>query len=142
MGRRVLQLGADEVEAEGRSPVHDVPDEDTLRPVRETLAGERGQRCDEVQAVWLDPVTFFPGPRSQTLHQQPVGAADVEEGSVTVYRRDDRPPGSPPAGLVATKPRSSPWITRLEVSPLHKSTGSLIVSLTVAARQSRFSHSC
>lgn len=103
MARCVLKVGTDEVEAEGHSPVHDVPDEDTLQPVRETLAGERGQRSDEVQAVWLDPITFFPGPSGQALQQQPVGAADVEEGSVTVYRRDDGTPCSLAAGFIATK---------------------------------------
>src|SRR5688572_179103 len=139
-GRRVLKLGADEVEAEGRSPVHSVTNEDAVRPVREALAGERGQRSDEIEAIRFDPVSFFPGPRGQALHQQPVGAADVEEGSVTVYRRDDRTPCSLPAGPVPVKPRSSARVTRLEVSPLQQSTSLPVI--TVVARQFRGPHSC
>jgi hypothetical protein len=46
----------------------------------------------------------------------------------------DRTPDSLPAGLIATKPRSSLWITRLEVSPLQQSTGSLVI--IVFAQQS------
>ena len=72
MARCVLKVGTDEVEAEGHSPVHDVPDEDTLQPVREPLAGERGQRSDEVQAVWLDPITFFPAQVARLSNNSPL----------------------------------------------------------------------
>ncbi len=139
MLRRVLELGTDEVELKGYSPVHDVPDEDPVCPMWQTLAGERGQGSDEIQAVWFDPVTFFPGPRGQALHQQPVGASDVEEGTVSAYRRDDGTSGSLPASLVATKPRFSAWITRLEVSPLQQNTSPLKVSVVVDVRQFRSS---
>jgi hypothetical protein len=78
----------------------------------------------------------------RAIRIDPLGFAGVEEGSVTVYRRDDRTPGPLSAGLIPEKTRFSAWITRLEISPLQQSTSPLIVSIIVAAQQSRFSHSC
>jgi hypothetical protein len=127
--RMVLQFGTNEVEAEGWAPIHDVLCEDAVRPVRESVPGESGQRVDQVDAVWFDPIPLFGGPCGEALHQQSVCAAHVQESPIPVYRRDDGTSGSFPAGLITPKPRSCAWITSFEVSLLEQGAGLFVVSV-------------
>jgi hypothetical protein len=120
--RGVDELGVHEVEAPRRSPVHDVADVEAVGPRRVSAAGQAHEGLGDVQAVGFDPPTLLLGPPGEALHEEPVGAADVEQAPVAVDRLDDGPAGSPPAGTIPGESRLPAGVVGGEVGPLQDAT--------------------
>jgi hypothetical protein len=105
--------------------------------VRETLAGERGQRSDEIQAMRCAPVSFFPAQVAMLSINSPLVQPTSRKGpSRSIAETMGRL--ALPARLVATKPRYSAKITRLEKGPLQQNTSLLVI--IIVARHFRAPH--
>jgi len=66
---------------------------EAVGPQRVSAASQAYEGLGDVQAVGFKPVTFLLGPLGEALHEEPVGAADVEQATVAVDRLDDGPAG-------------------------------------------------
>jgi hypothetical protein len=90
----------------GCHPVDRAAQPDTIGPLREPCTRYADQPGCQINSVRLDDHSAVRAPRGDGLHQQPVGAAYVQEGPVAGDRLRDVPPGLPPGQLIAAESRA------------------------------------
>ncbi len=131
--QRALPFGLDavdqrvhEVEAQalGVDPARGVADPDAIRPLGETPSGARDEAGADVDAVRLDREPTLTAPPRHRLHEQPVGAAEVEERAVAVDTVGDRLPRRSPLARRAAEARTALVGRRVQVDALE--TGAVV----------------